>query len=243
MSAPASTGRGRFWAWEPRVERPRAVVVHYDPVTRKELADALAGSCEVVGRAGTGEDALGLMRESEADLAVVSADLERGDGMSLTRAVRQLMPMTHIILITAQPNEGQLFEAIRYGASAYLPENTPPEEMSETVNRVVAGQYVIDDNILGNPHLASRVLDEFRKLSRAEQGGGAIFAPLSPREIQVLEHAAHGSSNKVIARKMGISDQTVKNHLTSIMRKLAVNDRTQAVVYALQHGWIQVRDV
>ena len=109
MSAPASTGRGRFWAWEPRVERPRAVVVHDDPVTRKELADALAGSCEVVGRAGTGEDALGLMRESEADLAVVSADLERGDGMSLTRAVRQLMPMTHIILITAQPNEGQLF--------------------------------------------------------------------------------------------------------------------------------------
>jgi DNA-binding NarL/FixJ family response regulator len=151
--------------------------------------------------------------------------------------------MTHIILLTSQPNEGQLFEAIRYGASAYLAEDTPADELRDTVGRVAAGQYVIDDNILGNPRLASRVLDAFRKLSRAEQGDGALFAPLSPREIQVLEHAAHGSSNKIIARKMGISDQTVKNHLTSIMRKLAVNDRTQAVVYALQHGWINIRDV
>jgi two-component system, NarL family, response regulator DegU len=225
------------------MERPRAVVVHYDPVTRKELSRALGDTCEVVGESGTGEDALGLMRESEAELALVSADLERGDGMSLTRAVRQLMPMTHIILLTSQPNEGQLFEAIRYGASAYLPEDTPADDLRDTVGRVAAGQYVIDDNILGNPRLASRVLDAFRTLSRAEQGEGALFAPLSPREIQVLEHAAHGSSNKVIARKMGISDQTVKNHLTSIMRKLAVNDRTQAVVYALQHGWIHVRDV
>lgn len=225
------------------MERPRAVVVHYDPVTRKELSRALSDTCEVVGEAGTGEDALGLMRESEAEVALVSADLGRGDGMSLTRAVRQLMPMTHIILLTSQPNEGQLFEAIRYGASAYLPEDTPADDLRDTVDRVASGQYVIDDNILGNPRLASRVLDAFRTLSRAEQGEGALFAPLSPREIQVLEHAAHGSSNKVIARKMGISDQTVKNHLTSIMRKLAVNDRTQAVVYALQHGWIHVRDV
>jgi DNA-binding NarL/FixJ family response regulator len=153
------------------------------------------------------------------------------------------MPMTHVVLVTAQPNDAQLFEAIRYGASAYLSEDTPADELADTVSRVASGQYVIDDNILGNPHLASRVLDAFRRLSRAEQAEGALFAPLSPREIEVLEHAAHGSSNKVIARKMGISDQTVKNHLTSIMRKLAVNDRTQAVVTALRHGWIQVRDV
>jgi DNA-binding NarL/FixJ family response regulator len=225
------------------MERPRTVVVHYDPGTRQGLAYVLREVCEVVGEAGTGESALGLLRESEADLAVVSADLARGDGMSLTRAVRQLMPMTHVVLVTAQPNDAQLFEAIRYGASAYLSEDTPADELADTVSRVASGQYVIDDNILGNPHLASRVLDAFRRLSRAEQAEGALFAPLSPREIEVLEHAAHGSSNKVIARKMGISDQTVKNHLTSIMRKLAVNDRTQAVVTALRYGWIQVRDV
>jgi DNA-binding NarL/FixJ family response regulator len=219
------------------------VVVHYDPDIRKGLAEALRQNCEIVGEAGTGEDAIALIRETEAELAVVSADFERGDGMSLTRAVRQLMPMTHVVLLAAETNEAQLFEAIRYGASAYLAEDAPPSELGDTVNRVAAGQYVIDDDILGNPHLASRVLDAFRELSLAEHAAGAVFAPLSPREIEVLEHAAHGSSNKVIARKMGISDQTVKNHLTSIMRKLAVNDRTQAVVYALQHGWIRVRDV
>jgi DNA-binding NarL/FixJ family response regulator len=225
------------------VERARAVVVHYDPDTRRAIADQLRQTCEVVGEAGTGEDAIALIRETEAELAVVSADLERGDGMSLTRAVRQLMPMTHVVLVAAQTNEAQLFEAIRYGASAYLPEDADGTNLADTVGRVAAGQYVIDDDILGNPRLASRVLDAFRELSLAEQTAGAVFAPLSPREIEVLEHAAHGSSNKVIARKMGISDQTVKNHLTSIMRKLAVNDRTQAVVYALQHGWIRIGNV
>lgn len=225
------------------MEPTEAVVVHYDPRIRADLIASLRDTCTVVGEAGSGEDAIACIRETEAQLAIVSADLERGGGMSLTRAVRQLMPMTHIVLLTAQKNEGQLFEAIRYGASAYLGEDTPAPELVDTVSRVVAGEYVIDDNILGNPRLASRVLDAFRELSRAEQGEGALFAPLSPREIEVLEHAAHGSSNKVIARKMGISDQTVKNHLTSIMRKLAVNDRTQAVVYALKQGWIRMRDV
>ncbi len=225
------------------MERAHAVVVHYEPRVREELSNALRETCEVVAEAGSGEDAIAWIRETEAELAIVSADLERGGGMSLTRAVRQLMPMTHIILLTAEKNDSQLFEAIRYGASAYLAEDTPREELIDIVSRVAAGEYVIDDNILGNPRLASQVLDAFRELSRAEQGEGALFAPLSPREIEVLEHAAHGSSNKVIARKMGISDQTVKNHLTSIMRKLAVNDRTQAVVYALKHGWIRMRDV
>jgi DNA-binding NarL/FixJ family response regulator len=225
------------------VERAHAVVVHYDPQVREGLTKVLRETCEIVAEAGSGEDAIACIRETEAELAIVSADLERGGGMSLTRAVRQLMPMTHIILLTADKNDGQLFEAIRYGASAYLAEDTPAEDLIDIVGRVAAGEYVIDDNILGNPRLASQVLDAFRELSRAEQGEGALFAPLSPREIEVLEHAAHGSSNKVIARKMGISDQTVKNHLTSIMKKLAVNDRTQAVVYALKHGWIRMRDV
>lgn len=225
------------------MDRPRAVVVHADAGAREYLASALGDVCDVVAAAGAAEEAVSVIRGTDASLVVVSADLAGHDGLSLTRAVRQLMPMTHVVLLAAHPNEGQLFEAIRFGASAYLAEGTPPQELADTVQRVSNGQYVIDDNVLGNPHLASRVLDAFRELSIGEQSEAALFAPLSPREIEVLEFAARGNSNKVIARNMGISDQTVKNHLTSIMRKLAVNDRTQAVVYALRHGWISVHDV
>ena len=85
-----------------------------------------------------------------------------------------------------------------------------------------------------------RQLKSFRDLAdEVDQEVEPLFIPLSVREVEVLDYIAKGNSNKEIARAMGISDQTVKNHITSIMRKLAVNDRTQAVVYALRHGWIK----
>jgi DNA-binding NarL/FixJ family response regulator len=94
--------------------------------------------------------------------------------------------------------------------------------------------------VLSKPVVASRVLKSFRDLAdEVDQEVEPLFIPLSVREVEVLDYIAKGNSNKEIARAMGISDQTVKNHITSIMRKLAVNDRTQAVVYALRHGWIK----
>ena len=87
------------------------------------------------------------------------------------------------------------------------------------------------------------MLKQFRELSNADREVEPLFAPLSAREIEVLEYIARGNSNKEIARALKISDQTVKNHITSILRKLAVNDRTQAVVYALRHGWIKMQEV
>ena len=93
------------------------------------------------------------------------------------------------------------------------------------------------------PFVASRVLDQFRELSaRWRPATDGVFSPLTPREVEILDCVAQGNSNKEIARILNISDQTVKNHITSILRKLAVNDRTQAVIYALRHGWIRLTD-
>ena len=110
------------------------------------------------------------------------------------------------------------------------------------MRRVGRGEYIINENVLSRPFVASRVLDEFRELSQIDQNMGTVFSPLTPREVEILDCVARGNSNKEIARLLSISDQTVKNHMTSILRKLAVNDRTQAVIYALRHGWIKISD-
>jgi RNA polymerase sigma factor (sigma-70 family) len=94
--------------------------------------------------------------------------------------------------------------------------------------------------VLSHPFVASRVLDQFRELARIDQNADSVFSPLTPREVEILDCVARGNSNKEIASILGISDQTVKNHITSILRKLQVNDRTQAVIYALRHGWIKL---
>jgi DNA-binding NarL/FixJ family response regulator len=94
--------------------------------------------------------------------------------------------------------------------------------------------------VLQKPLVASRVLAQLREMHAEGQEIEPLFVPLSPRELEILEHIARGNSNKMVARALKISDQTVKNHITSILRKLAVNDRTQAVVLALRHGWIRV---
>ena len=106
------------------------------------------------------------------------------------------------------------------------------------------GEYLINDDVLSKPQLASRVLKSFRELSVEEEEapGKDTYSPLSNREVEILDYIARGNSNKEIAKSLKISDQTVKNHITSILKKLSVNDRTAAVVHALRHGWIQMHD-
>jgi DNA-binding NarL/FixJ family response regulator len=110
------------------------------------------------------------------------------------------------------------------------------------IRKVARGEYLINENVLSRPFVATRVLDQFRELSQIDQASDSVFSPLTPREVEILDCVAQGNSNKEIARILSISDQTVKNHITSILRKLAVNDRTQAVIYALRHGWIKLGD-
>jgi two-component system response regulator DegU len=112
----------------------------------------------------------------------------------------------------------------------------------DMLRRVARGEYVIND-MVEEPKVASRLLSQFRslpqQLSASPEHDIPIFTPLSDREIEVLERIASGGSNKEIADILGISTQTVKNHISSILRKLSLNDRTQAVLYALRRGWIE----
>ncbi len=158
--------------------------------------------------------------------------------------MRHLVPQMAIMILTPSEDEERLFQSIKVGAAAYYTRNITPEELTDAVRRVSHGEYLINDDVLSKPQLANRVLKSFRELSVEEEEapGKDSYSPLSSREVEILDYIAQGNSNKEIAKSLKISDQTVKNHITSILKKLSVNDRTAAVVHALRHGWIQMHD-
>ena len=130
--------------------------------------------------------------------------------------------------------------AIKAGAAAFVLKDISPEDLVTIIRRVNTGEYLINDKVFAKPAVASRVLKEFRELAVYGQEAAPIFAPLSPREVEILDNIAQGMTNKQVAYALSISEQTVKNHMSSILRKLSVNDRTQAVVYAMRQGWIRM---
>ena len=189
-------------------------------------------------------DILELVRVSSPDVALVDAGLTSADPLELARQMRHLAPRMAIIILTPSEDEERLFQSIKVGAAAYYSRGITTEELVEAVRKVSVGEYLINDDVLSKPQLASRVLKSFRELAVEEETSSTkdLYSPLSSREVEILDYIARGNSNKEIAKSLKISDQTVKNHITSILKKLSVNDRTAAVVHALKHGWIKMDD-
>ena len=195
---------------------------------------------EVVAAVGDGEEAIARTIELEPDVVVLEMDLPGVTGDRAAQRIRRDLPRIAIVMLTARDEEQRLFDAIRAGAAAYLKKDCEPAELIETIRKVKDGQFLINEKVFSRPSVASRVLSEFRELSVYGPGSSHVFAPLSPREVQILDNIAQGKTNKEVAYSLAISEQTVKNHMSSILRKLSVNDRTQAVVYAIRQGWINV---
>ena len=145
------------------------------------------------------------------------------------------------MILAADEVEDALVEALKAGAAAFIGKDVDPDDLVPIMRRVAHGEYPINEVAFSRPALAARVLREFRELVEG-RAAAPIFAPLSPREAEILHHIAQGASNKEVAFALSLSEQTVKNHMSSVLRKLAVNDRTQAVVYAIRQGWIRLAE-
>ena len=206
----------------------------------KYLLDTKFSDLRIVGEASSGLDGLRLVEEMAPDVVLLNAEVDGLNGMEAIRDIKRRVSNIAVVVMTAREDEEKLFYAIKYGAAAYIVKTVEIDDLAQVIRRVAEGEYLINDSILAKPVLASKVLKSFRDLAEeVDQEAEPLYIPLSTREVQVLDYIAKGNSNKEIARAMTISDQTVKNHITSIMRKLAVNDRTQAVVYAMRQGWIK----
>ncbi len=197
---------------------------------------------EVVGEVADGQGAIQQADILLPDIVLCDINLPGMNGLEVTRILKRRHPQMAVIMLTLHEDDEQLFHAIRVGASAYAIKDIAGQDLISLIRRVGRGEYLINENVLSRPFVASKVLDQFRELATLDEASDTVFSPLTPREVEILDCVARGNSNKEIARLLSISDQTVKNHITSILRKLAVNDRTQAVIYALRHGWIKLGD-
>jgi len=222
------------------------MLVDDHPVFRQGLRRVLESEddLDVVAEVDHGLEALRLATQMVPDVILLDINLPGMNGLQIARSLKDELMDINIIMLTAYHDDQQVFHAIRAGASAYFPKDVSPRRLIEAIRLVHQGSYVIEDRILEKPQVGEWLLAQFEQAEGADaEGLGAILVPLSPREMEILQHIAQGRSNKEIAYELGISRQTVKNHMTSILRKLAVNDRTQAAIYALRRGWIRLQDI
>ncbi len=196
----------------------------------------------VVAEADNARDAFEVAVELTPDIVLMDLTLPISNGIETTQRLKRELAATGIIILADEEDEDALFDAIKAGAAAFILKDIGPDDLVTIIRRVRSGEYLINDKVFAKPTVAGRVLKEFRELAVYGQEAQPIFAPLSPREVEILDNIAQGMTNKQVAFALSISEQTVKNHMSSILRKLSVNDRTQAVVYAMRQGWIKMPD-
>jgi DNA-binding NarL/FixJ family response regulator len=223
-------------------ERVRILIVDDHALFRVGIRGILAQEpdLEVVAEADDSRTAMEAAFATNPDVILMDLSLPAPGGIETTQRVKRELPSAAIVVLSTEEDEEALFGAIKAGAAAFILKDVAPEDLVMIIRRVVAGEYLINDKVFSKPAVASRVLKEFRDLAIYGQQEMPIFAPLSPREIEILDNIAQGMTNKQVAYALSISEQTVKNHMSSILRKLSVNDRTQAVVYAMRQGWIRM---
>jgi DNA-binding NarL/FixJ family response regulator len=187
------------------------------------------------------QDPLGAIENKLIEVVLLGAELVRQDGADLCRKISRIYPNTRVVVMSANPDDSELFEVMKTAAVAYIGKNATVGEIADIIRRASHGEYPINDSLVTRPRVAGNVLKQFE--STAVHGtSDVITASLTNRETEILNHIANGNSNKQIAGLLEISEQTIKNHISSILRKLNANDRAHAVVLAIKHGWISVEE-
>ena len=222
----------------------RIVVVDDHPLFRQGVIDTLSLEPDLVvaGEATNGEDALDVIRNLSPDVAIVDVNLPGMNGQQVVQHLVNEKSRTRIMLLTAYDDAEQKLHAMKVGAAGYCVKDVQPEVLAQNVREIFNGKYVIGSEILEPKQLESWLKPDSDDEASFYSEFSEAYEPLSKREMEVLGELTKGMSNKEIATSLGISHQTVKNHVTSILRKLDVDDRTQATLYALRRGWVRLQD-
>jgi DNA-binding NarL/FixJ family response regulator len=184
----------------------------------------LSDNIEIVTEVGDGQGAINIARKEKPDVILMDVNMPGTDGIVATRVIKKELPRIHVIALTIYEDE-EVVDMVKAGVSAYVLKDVAGSDLIDTINRVMEGEVVI------HPRVANRLV---RELARNEKKKNDVR--LTKRERDVLALLVKGHTNKEMAEAMFISEKTVKNHLTSIFRKLGVKDRTQAAVYSLKNN-------
>jgi two-component system response regulator DegU len=223
------------------MEKTKVFILSSQSLFRQGVRQSLDGArgIEISGEAEVSEEVLSEMESSLPDIVLVDIDAPAENGLKLARKIKQRLPNIGVIVLTATFEDGQLFQAIKAQAAAYLSKDVTAQELFNTVRRTADGEHPINESLADRPKVAEQVLHDFQELSLGE-GAEVVIASVTPREREILTYMAQGYLNKQIAFTLKISEQTVKNHVTSILRKLNANARTQAVVEAIRQGLVSI---
>jgi two-component system, NarL family, response regulator DegU len=222
-------------------EKIQVMVISQQSLFRQGIQHSLSNlpDINVMGISEINDSVLSGIDNLPPDVTLLDIDGAPDAGLNLARKIKQHSPSIAIVVLASNPNDEQLFEVLKGQAASYLNKETTSDQLIETVRRVARGEHPINESLTTRPKVAEQVLLQFQELSRRDQAEQFI-SPLTPREMQILKYIGMGFLNKQIAAELGISEQTIKNHVTSILRKLNANARTEAVVLALKQGLIKL---
>ena len=211
------------------------LLVDDHPVVRKGTRDLLEGETDlhVVGEAESGEEAITQARALKPDVILMDVSMPGMNGIEATRRIKAEMPAIGVLVLTSYDDDAYVFALLEAGAAGYILKNATEEELLGAVRAVAAGESAL------HPSVARKVLERFS----SHQTPTPAEELLSPRELEVLRIAATGRTNKEIARDLDISPRTVQVHLANIFSKLGVGSRTEAVLYGIKRGWIDVTTI
>lgn len=220
------------------------LIVDDHPLFRQGVVDSLMlePDMQVVGQASSGEDGLELIRSLKPQITIMDINLPGLNGQQITHLIVQEKIPTRVLLVTGYDEMEQAVHAALAGAAGYLAKDIEPGILIKSIRDVAENKYVFGSNVFSKRELDEWLVSHTEGARRSYSEPGNPFHPLSDREMEVLNCVVHGMSNKEIANMLQISHQTVKNHVTSILRKFGVDDRTQAVIYALKRGWVTLKD-
>lgn len=188
----------------------------------------LEHNIQIVGEANNGEEMLDMLKNTGPDIILMDIGMPEMDGVTATYKIKKILPHTNIIILTVYEDEPHIFAAIKAGAMGYLLKDVSIDELIEAIRKVNKGEALIQ------PIIATKVLKEFAMLDKRKiKEGDKFYNDLTEREKEILRLITLGGTNKEIANKLGISEKTVKNHISNIFQTLHVNNRTQAAIYAL----------
>ncbi len=191
---------------------------------------------EIVAQVTSPDEAIPVIQAAPADIVLVDVTPDVS-GSNAIRRLRRGAPASALVVLGGD-DDASILAAMEVGATAHVGGLAEPSELVATIRRVAGGEDPLRDQLIARPDLVERILESFRE---AIEAGREPTNPLTPRELQIITLVGHGLRNQAIADTLSVSEQTVKNHLSSIMHKFGVTNRRQAVGYAVRHGWLVLR--
>ncbi len=216
-------------------EKTTVLIVDDHQVVRQGLRTFLELHDEivVVGEASDGVMAVDLVRQFEPDIVLMDLVMPRLDGIEATRQIKSIRPRTQVIALTSFTEDDKVFPAIQAGAASYLLKDVSPDNLVEAIRAVHRGEARL------HPDIARKLMAQVAQQAAPGREAQAPDADLTEREREVMRLVAEGCSNHDIAQRLFISDRTVKTHVSNILSKLNLQDRTQLAIYALKHGLVE----